>query len=162
MPTFKNGGERPVIYRGIVQRPNSEAQELLIIIDGGKEKQLDYWLPYEELGLELVDKDYPPVPSTVLLSGTFKFNKGTERKYTIGHCDKYILDVIMQSGSIKLYLGSSAIGAEVSANADVPYRYHAVLDWEYAPNIRVVGAEKGTVAVIHAEMYRSGSGDVYE
>lgn len=155
MPTFKNGGARPVMYQGTVQRPNGKPKEVLIIIDGGKEMELDFWLPYEELGLELVDSDYPPVQGSTLVSGTFKFDAGTERKIPIGHCDKYVLDVIVESGSLKVYHGNSPIGTEVRANADVPYRYHVMNDWEYSPYLRVVGIEDGTEAAIHAEIMRN-------
>lgn len=155
MPTFKNGGKRPVVYEGTIQRPNGKPKDVLIIIDGGKEMELDFWLPYEELGLELVDEKYPPVQGSTLLSGTFKFDAGMERKFIIGHCDKYTLDILMESGSVKVYHGNSPIGVEVKANADVPYRYHIMNDWEYSPYLRVVGMEDGSEAVIHAEVLRT-------
>ena len=157
MPTFRNGGERPVTYQGIIQRPNGKEQEVLIIIDAMKDMALDFWLPYEELGLELVDADNPPVKGSTLLSGTFMFDAGTERKFTIGHCDKYILDVILQSGSVKVYHGNAPIGVEIRTDVDVQYRYHIVNDWEYAPYLRVVGLEDGTEAIIHAEVFRTAN-----
>lgn len=157
MPTFKNGGERVVVYKGIVQPPNGKTREILVFFDAGKETKLNFWVPYEELGLELVDADNPAVPETVLLSGTFKFDTGTERKFTLGHCDKYMLDIIMQGGRVKVFHGNSDIGAELSAQSDISYRYHVINDWEYSPYLRVVGLEDGTEATIHAEVFRTGS-----
>ncbi len=160
MPTFRNGGKRTVFYKGIVQPPNDKPREILVFFDAGKDTAINFWIPYEELGLELVDANNPPVPDTVLLSGTFKFDKGTERKFTIGHCDKYVLDVISKQGKVKVYPGNSAIGAEVSEEGKLRYDYHVVYDWEFAPYLRVVGLEDNTEAVIHAEVYRSGSKEV--
>ena len=157
MPTFRNGGKRVIAYKGIVQPPNAKACEVLVIFDAGMDTKLNFWVPYERLGLELVDANNPPVPDTVLVSGTFKFDKGTERKFTIGHCDKYMLDIIMQSGRIKVYHGNTDIGAELTAQADISYRYHVINDWEYAPYLRVVGLEDDTEATIHAEVFRTGS-----
>lgn len=157
MPTFKNGGQRVIAYDGIIQSPNDTARRVLVLFDAGMEKKLNFWVPYEQLGLELVDADNPPVSNTVLLSGTFKFDKGTERKFMLDHCDKYMLDIIMQGGRIKVYHGNNDIGAELSAQADISYRYHVINDWEFAPYLRVVGLEDETEATIHAEVYRTGS-----
>ncbi len=157
MPTFKNGGERTVVYKGIVQPPNEKPREILVFFDAGKETKLNFWIPYEELGLELVNADDPPIPNTVLLSGTFSFDEGTERKFTLEHCDKYTLYIIVQSGSIKVYPSSSTIPVEVRADLEIPYHYNVVYDWEYSPYLRVVGLEDGTEATIHAEIYRIGN-----
>ena len=156
MPTFKNNGENRIVYKGIIQQPNEKTQEVLVFFDAGEEVALNFWVPYEELGLELVSSDSPPVPNTVLLSGTFSFDEGTERKFPLDHCDTYIVNVIIQSGKVKVYPGSSLIGVEVSAEATTPYHYHALYDWEYAPFLRVVGLEDGTEATVHAEICRSG------
>ena len=155
MPTFRNGGERTVVYKGIVQPPNEKSREILVFFDAGKDTALDFWIPYEELGLELVNADEPPIPNTILLSGTFKFDEGTERKFSLDHCDTYILNVIIQSGKVKVYPGNSAIGAEITINENVPYHYTGIYDWEYAPYLRVVGLEDNTNATIHAEVYKA-------
>lgn len=157
MPTFKNGGERTVVYKGIVQPPNEKPREILVFFDAGKETALDFWIPYEELGLELVNADEPPVPNTVLLSGTFSFDKGTERKFAIGHCDRYTLYIIVQSGGIKVYPGNSTIPVDMRTDLEYPYHYNVVYDWEYTPYLRVVGLEDDTEATIHAEIYRIGN-----
>lgn len=154
MPTFKNNTDKAIIYRGTIRPPDRSKQEAIIIVDAGKEIRLNFWLPYEALGLDLVDENNPPVPDTLLLSGMFKFDKGTERKYTIGQCDKYTVDVIVQTGGVKIYAGSSPTGAEIIADIGSPYHYSAVYDWEYAPYIRVVGIEDGTEVVLHAEVTR--------
>lgn len=78
----------------------------------GKNK-LNFWIPYEELGLELIDADNLPVPDTVPLSGTFKFDEGTELKFTLGYCDKCILNVIVQSGTVKVYPANTIINVEI-------------------------------------------------
>ena len=160
MPTFRNNGKQAVMYEGTVQYPNDKPRRLLVIIDAGTEKKLNFWIPYEELGLELVSEDNPPVPNTILLSGTFSFDEGTERKFQIGHCDRYELYVISQKGKVKVYQGSSDVGAEVRADTEIPFHYHVVYDWEYAPYLRVVGLEDETQITIHAEVYRSGNREI--
>lgn len=154
MPTFKNNTDKAIMHTCKIQPPNGKTQEIIIIAEAGKELMLNFWIPYDRLGLELVSADYPPVPDTVLLSGTFKFDEGTERKYVIEPCDMYTVDVILQSGGLRIYAGSSLSGAEIRSDGEVPYRYHAKYDWEYAPYLRVVGIEDGTEATIHAEVIR--------
>ena len=157
MPTFRNDGERIVVYKGIIQDPNGKPKEELVFFDTGKDVGLNFWVPYEALGLELVSADNPPVPNTVLLSGTFNFDEGTERKFTIGHCDRYMLYIIIQHGILKLYPGSATIGTEIRADVENPFHYHVVYDWEFAPYLRAVGLTDGTEATIHAEIYRAGN-----
>ena len=112
------------------------------------------WLPYQKLGLTLTSENYPPVPNTILISGTFNFDEGTERKFNIDTCDTYVVNIIVQSGTVIMYPGSTVVGVEISGSVDVPYHYKAVLDWEYAPYLRLVGKEDGTVATVHAEVDR--------
>ena len=157
MPTFKNNGENRIVYKGIIQQPNEKKQEVLVFFDAGEEVALSFWVPYEELGLELVSADSPAVPNTILLSGTFSFDEGTERKFPIEHCDKYMLYVIMQSGARKRYPGSSKVGAEVRGDVKHPFHYKIVYDWEYAPFLRVIGLEDNTEITIHGEIFREGN-----
>lgn len=156
MPTYKNGGNKTVVYEGTIQKPNGREKEVMVFFDAGSVVPLDFWIPYEKLGLELIDAENPPVQGSILVSGTFNFNEGTERIFPLEHCDKFSLDVIIQSGSIKLYRGSEPIGTVIDAGTERPYRYHVVEDWNYAPYIRAVGLEDNTVAVIHAEILRLG------
>ena len=107
-----------------------------------------------------MNEDSPAVPNTVLLSGTFSFDEGTERKFPIGHCDRYDLYVIAQHGKIKVYPGNSSIGTEVRSDLEYPFHYHIVYDWEYAPYIVIKGLEDGTEATIHAEVYRAGNREI--
>lgn len=159
MPTFRNDGKNRVVYKGIIQQPNEKPQEVLVFFDAGEKVGLNFWVPYEELGLELVDADSPAVPNTVLLSGTFSFDEGTERTFPLGHCDIYVLNVIIQSGKVKVYAGSSAIGVEVTINENIPYHYTGIYDWGHAPYLRVVGLEDNTEATINAEVYTTGIGN---
>ena len=154
MPTFKNETSRVISHRAIIQSPEGVPKESWIIFNPGEEKQLSFWLPYAKLGLTLTSENYPPVPETILISGTFNFNNGTERKFNIASCDTYVLNIIVQSGKVTVYTGNSNTGVEVRENADVPYHYKAVLDWEYAPFLKVVGKEDNTQATIHAEVDR--------
>lgn len=152
MPTFRNNTDKAIMYRGTIRPPDSKLQEIIIIVDAGKDVALNFWIPYEKLGLELVNENYPPVPNTLLLSGLFKFNEGTERKFSIEACDTYTVDVIVQKGALKLYAGNSAAGAEILADVGTPYHYSAEYEWEYAPYIRAVGLQDNTEASIHAEI----------
>ncbi len=154
MPTYRNESSRVVMYKGVIRQPNGLTQEQLVIVDPGKEIAIEYWIPYEKLGLTVVKENEPPVPSTVLLSGTFSFDAGTERKYPIEPCDTYILNVIVQRGKVKIYPGNTAIGVELSSELDVPYHYKGFYDWEYAPYLKVVGLEDDTSVTINAEVSR--------
>ena len=98
--------------------------------------------------------DYPPVPNTILISGTFNFNNGTERKFDVEPCDTYIVNVIVQKGKVMMYTGNSNIGVEIVEDTDVPYHYKAVMDWEYSPYLKFIGLDDNTVATIHAEVDR--------
>lgn len=142
------------MYTCKIQPPDGKRHELIIIAEPKEELMLNFWIPYEKLGLELVDADNPPVPDTVLLSGTFSFDEGTSRKFSIEPCDMYTVDVILQSGGLKIYSGSSNSYAEIRSDGTIPYRYKAKYDWEYAPYLRFVGIEDSTEATIHAEMLR--------
>lgn len=91
--------------------------------------------------LELIDADNLPVPDTVPLSGTLKFDEGTELKFALGHCDKCILNVIVQSGTVKVYPANTIIGVEIRSDLEIPFYYSELFDLEYAPYLRVVRLE---------------------
>ena len=143
----------------MLQDPNGEKSKILVRFAPGEERALPFWLPYQQLGLTLVNADYPAVPNTILISGTFNFDKDTERRFNIEPCDTYIVNIIVQSGRVAMYTGNSGTPVEVAENAEVPYHYKATMDWEYAPYLRLVGKEDGTSVTVHAEVnreFRSG------
>lgn len=154
MPTFKNNTSRHIDHEGLIQNPIGEAQKILVRFKPGETRELPFWLPYQRLGLSLVNADYPPVPNTILISGTFNFNLNTERKFDIEPCDTYIVNVIVQSGRVMMYTGNSNIGVEIAENIDVPYHYKATMDWEYSPYLKFVGLNDNSVVTIHAEVDR--------
>lgn len=110
-----------------------------------KDYAAKFWLPYQELGLDLINADYPPVPEKFFISGEFKFSAGVERKFNIENCDKYSLLISMEAGKIKLYTGNSRSGVEIAGD------YSTQLEWRYAPYIRILGLQNGTIAHIRAE-----------
>ena len=138
MPTFKNETARYIDYEAFVQDVSGEARKILIRFEPGEERGLSFWLPYQKLGLTLVNNDYPAVPSKILISGTFAFTAGTTRKFNIEPCTRYVVNIIVQKGKIKFYAGSSTVAQEVAEEANVPYRYRSVFGWENAPYIRLV------------------------
>ena len=140
MPTFRNDGERSVIYTA----PNGKD---IIIFDPNKNVQLVHWVPYKKLGLTLVSDSYPPVPNTVLISGDFKFTQGMKRKFDIEPCKKYTLDIYPVSGGVGLYLGAATTGKSISL-----VDYHEELEWQYAPYIVVVGLYDESSASIQATL----------
>lgn len=154
MPTFRNDTERYIDHWCSVTTPIGTHDNILIRFAPNEERELTFWLPWKKLGLTLSDPHFPPVPDTILISGTFEFDDGTERKFDVKQCDAYILNVIVQKGRVKLYTGSSPTGVEIRQDADVPYHYRAVLDWEYAPFIVIEGLESGSEATVHAEIDR--------
>ena len=133
MPTFRNDGDRAVIY-------NETDGKNIIIFDPGVNVQLVHWIPYKRLGLTLVNESYPPVPDTVLISGEFKFVKGMERKFDIEECRKYELEITPYEGILALYAGASRRGKVITKT-----KYSEILDWQYAPYIRVTG--EGTASI---------------
>lgn len=150
MPTFRNDTKRWVESRATVQTEDGQ-RKLLVQFPPGEPKELTFWVPWRKLDLTLVDSEYPPVPQTTLLSGTFDFEPGTERTFQIPPCGRYSVDVIVQSGRARLYAGESKQGAEVVKNDVVPFRYRDVYEWEQAPYLRLVGMEDGTRATLHVE-----------
>ena len=157
MPTFKNNSDRYIDYNAAIQTPDGEPKKILIRFKPGEERGLPFWVPYQKLGLELVNSDYPAVPNTILISGTFNFDEDTARKFTIDPCDTYIVNVIVQSGAVKMKTGNSDVGVVVEEDGNVPYHYKATFDWEYAPYLEVIGLKPDTVATIHAEVDRACS-----
>ena len=138
MPTFRNDGERAVIY-------NEPDGKDIIIFDPGRNVQLVHWIPYKKLGLTLVSESYPPVPDSVLVSGEFRFTSGMERKFEIEPCQKYQLDIYPSEGTLRVYLGASTKGRLVPSLG-----YSEVIDWKNAPYVRVVGDNDGVTANIQA------------
>lgn len=137
MPTFRNDGERAVIY-------NEPDGKSITIFDPGKNVQLVHWIPYKKLGLTLVSESYPPVPDSVLISGRFKFNAGMERRYDIDPCVKYELYIRVEEGTLRLYLGASKKSRVITDE------YREVLEWQYAPYVRVLSENNGVSAIIEA------------
>lgn len=133
MPTFRNDGERAVIY-------NEPDGKNIIIFDPGKNVQLVHWIPYKRLGLTLVNETYPPVPDTVLISGEFDFACGMERRFDVGECRKYELEITPEEGMFSVYVGASRKGKVISKS-----KYSEVFEWQYAPYIRITG--EGTVNI---------------
>ena len=140
MPTFRNDGERAVIYT----EPDGKD---IIIFDPGKNVQLVHWVPHKRLGLTLVSESYPPVPNAILISGDFKFTAGMERRFEIEPCQTYALDIYLVKGSVILYLGSSSAGKVISL-----MDYHERIEWKNAPYIRVAGGASGAEVSIQATL----------
>ena len=157
MPTFKNNTTRIVDYECTVQSPTDGPKKILIRFDPGKEVALPFYVPHEKLGLTLVNANQPKVPPTVLLSGTFNFADNVERRFNIELCDTYILNVIVQKGKVALYAAGTDVPVEIAQDAESPYHYRAVYDWEFAPYIRVKGVGAASTATVHAEVDRGAT-----
>ncbi|MBQ3446106.1 MAG: hypothetical protein IJG37_00500 [Synergistaceae bacterium] len=138
MPTFRNDGDKAVIYT----EPGGKD---IIIFDPGKNVQLVQWVPYQRLGLKLVNESYPPVPSELLLSGEYDFRRGMERKYDIEPCKSYRLEITPIEGAVSLYLGSSDKGKVINL-----MEYSGVHEWHYAPYIRVRGMSETSKISVQA------------
>ena len=138
MPTYRNKTEHIINY---------EAGGKIYSFPANKETGINIYVPYKELGLELVDEEYPPLKSKILASGKFRFSAGMERKISIPHCGKYSLQLSVSGGKLRLYFGNAHIGKELSGS------YESVEEWGYAPYIRLLGLEDGTEAMIYAEVY---------
>ena len=137
MPTYRNNTDFPINY---------EHKGQLYNFPPHKDYPAKFWLPYQELGLELVSADYPPVPESILVSGTFSFAQQMERRFNIGHCDKYRVKLSVEQGTIKLFTGSSKVGAEINGS------YESVLSWDKAPFFRLVGVDESNVVRVDAEL----------
>ena len=137
MPTYKNN---------TIQQINYETGGKIYSFPAGKETSTNIYVPYKELGLELIDENYPPLKQKLLLSGRFKFSSGMERKINIAHCEKYRLKVSVKSGRLKMYRGNYGLGLELSGD------YDNEQEWGYAPYIRLLGLEDGTEAEVYGEV----------
>jgi hypothetical protein len=157
MPTFKNNTNRLVEYTAWVRGVSFEPRKLLVSFPAGEEKALSFWVPHVQLGLSLVDANFPPVPNEILANGTFPLTAEATRTFQIAPCDRYSVDLIAQSGRFALFLGSGSLGVEVSATHPTAFRYAGVLDWEHAPHISVVGVEDGEFT-LSAEVWRGHLG----
>lgn len=141
MPTFRNDTNKPIQYL-------LKDEGKIIIFDPKREKGLDFWVPYSQLGLTLVSATYPPVPNSVLINGKFKFSKGLERKFNIDPCHSYSLYINVKRGEVLLYLeaGKSSI--------DLDDTYTSVFNWSRVPYIRVVGIQDDSLVEIQATVER--------
>ena len=154
MPTFRNDTDKYIDFDDFIIR-NERREHVIVRFKPGEERKLDYWLPYLQKGLTLVDADNPPVGETILISSTYDFTTGLERKFNIPPCDRYVVNIIVQEGTIKFFIGASSNYQEVSEEADVPYRYRTVLEWEVAPYIRLK-CDSGTAKVtLNVEILRA-------
>ena len=136
MPTYRNNTDIAINY---------ESKGKLYSFSPHKDYPAKFWVPYQELGLELVNADYPPVPDSIIISGTFRFDYQIERRFNIEHCESYRFKVSVQSGRVKLYAGQSRVGVEIVED------YDAVLDWEKAPYVRIVGLDGTSLEKVDAE-----------
>ena len=136
MPTFRNNGDVAINYT----RDGN-----LYSFPPNKNYLCNFWVPYQELGLELVNADYPPVPDSIMLSGTFRFDYEIERRFNFDHCKKYKLKLSVEQGTVKLYAGRSKVGVEINGD------YETVLSWDRAPFVRVIGIDGLNVVRIDAE-----------
>ena len=137
MPTYRNNTDLAINY---------EHKGHLYSFPPHKDYPANFWLPYQGLGLELVSADYPPVPDSILISGTFRFDYQIERRFNIEHCIKYRLKLSMEQGTVRLYTGSSRVAVEVTDSYDV------TLDWDRAPYFRLIGAGGENIVRVDAEM----------
>ena len=153
MPTFRNDTKRWIDFRPTLQTETGP-QKVLVRFAPDDEKKLRFWLPWREKGLTLVDANDPPVPVITLTSGTYDFEPGMTREFQIPPCDKYVVDLIVQSGRVKLYAGDDPAGADVERSDIAHFKYHSLYDWEQAPRLRLAGMEDGTRATIHVEVAR--------
>ena len=137
MPTYRNNTDIAINY---------ESKGKLYSFPPHKDYPANFWLPYQELGLELVNPNYPPVPDSTIISGTFKFDHQIERRFNFDHCEKYHLKLSVESGKVKLYKGYSKVGVELTEDYDV------VLDWDRVPFVRIVGIDDTSKVKIYAEV----------
>ena len=152
MPTFKNDTKHYIDYEAITQSSSGERKKILLRFVPGEERALGFWLPYQKLGLTLVNADYPPVQNKILISGTFEFSENMERLFSVDHCDRYVINIIVQSGKIKLYTGASTVGQEVAEDSPVAYRYRGVLEWEFAPYFKIVTSDNKATVTLSVEV----------
>ena len=141
MPTFKNDTKHYIDY---------EAKNVLLRFEPNEERGLPFWIPYQKLGLTLVNADYPAVPNTILISGNFNFDNGTERKFNIEPCESYTIGIKVLKGRLLMYPGGTLACVEILPE----FEEKATLHWDIVPYLKFVGLEAGTVAAIRAEVYR--------
>ena len=154
MPTFKNETEKPVYCTATVRESDGRARRMLIKIAPGKSMALAFWVPWQEKGLTLVSTDEPPARRTFLVSGTYDFTNGMVRKFDIEPCGSYALNVIVQTGRVRLSLGGAGGSEEIAEDENVPFRYRGVLDWEDAPYFQLTALADDTRVTVHAEVHR--------
>ena len=139
MPTYRNNSDIAINY-------NHNGR--LYSFPPHKDYEAIVWVPYQELGLELVSADYPPVPESILLSGSFMFERGMERKFNITHCERYKLKIQVKTGRVRMYTGNAKIGLEVNDE------YSGELDWERAPYIRIISVDVQSEVKMNAEVVK--------
>ena len=118
MPTFKNTNDKPIYY---------EVHGKQYCFEPNKEYALDIWIPYGNLGLELIDENYPAVREDVLVSSSFRFSNGLVRRFNIEPCESYEVDIEVKKGAAKLSFGTS------KTLIDLTDKFISKKTWSYAP-----------------------------
>lgn len=135
MPTFKNNTGRVIYY---------ESKGCQYCFEPSKEYGLEIWIPYSNLGLDLVDSEFPPVRDDVFISGDFNFQNGVIRRFNIEPCNAYNLKIQIKNGACKVYFGNSQNAVEIKTD------YQIRKEWSYAPFFKIAATEDDTVININA------------
>ena len=157
MPTYKNISKQTVPFFLRLNQNDGEFRRVTITFAPGEEKMLPFALPnHAERGLEITDHDFPPLPDPIIFNNTLEYREGFSREFDIRPCDRYLVQVIAQSGRVSFRFGAS--GTPIILDAGLPYKtkFGKKVDWESAPLLIIEGLSENATCTLHVEELSAG------
>jgi hypothetical protein len=157
MPTYKNTTPHPVSFLIKLYGNDGNVGKFLVDFRAGEERQLSYALPrYAEKGITLIDANYPPLSDPLIFDSALLYDAGVIREFAIRPCDKYLVQLIVQTGKITYQFGYGGVPAMLDATLPVQSSFSKQVDWESAPLLVVKGVTDGSVVSLHVEEVQAG------
>ena len=157
MPTYRNMTGRPVSFNNLkIYEDGGDVRRMIVTFAPLEEKALHFALPrYAEKGLELVDEDFPPLYGPIIFDNTLDYPEGVSREFAIRPCDRYFVQVIVQTGKVRMKFGRNGTPVVLDASLPVRTKFWENVDWESAPLLIIEGVEGGGNCTLHVNVAQS-------
>jgi len=157
MPTYKNPTKTQVSFDLRLYQNNGIFRRGTLTIWPGEERPLHFALPfYAEKGLVLVNPYYPPLPDPVIINNELEYRNGVSREFQIRPCDRYLVQIITQSGRVKCRFGPYGTAFELDADSPKRFMFIKKVSWENAPMLIIEGIGETSTCSLHVEELQAG------
>jgi hypothetical protein len=157
MPTYRNTLIRPVTFEVKLYGSDGQIRRYLVDFRAGEERKLPFALPnHAAKGVAVVDTAYPPLSDPIIFDNTLPYDAGVMREFAVRPCDKYLVQLIVQTGKITYQFGHTGVPASLDADLPTQTSFAKQVDWESAPLLVVKGAADGSSVSLHIEELQAG------